>query len=171
MAELQAPSFRCCSGAGYACRPCSEPLLQALRCVSPRHMLLRLPPACNVLPVTPAPLPPPANPPSQLGSQPAQGSCLLSSEALLAGRWVATNSTPWAGGLGLPGALFEPAGCASSRWRPLAGPAVARCLQGAGYDRLLISGDSTVRQLFVRLVRCVLCWYRPAAAGASCGVC
>ncbi|KAL4444046.1 hypothetical protein ABPG75_011783 [Micractinium tetrahymenae] len=156
MAELQGPTFQCCSGAGYACRICSEPLLQALRCVGPRHMLLRLPARCGAAQLLPGPPPPPPPPPGQPGSQRARASCQLPSAAVLGGRWVAASSTPWAGMPGLPGALFQPAGGACDRRRPLVGPAVSRCLRAAGFDRLLISGDSTVRQLFTQLVRWVL---------------
>lgn len=171
MAELRAPPFRCCSGAGYACRPCSEALLQALRCVSPRHMLLRLPPGCGAPSVLSAAPPLQTSPPGQPSRLHAQDSCQLSSAAVSGGRWMAATSTPWAGLPGLPGALFEPAGGACSRRRPVVGPAVPRCLQAAGYHRLLVSGDSTVRQLFARLVRWVAALNGPSLSGSRCKAC
>lgn len=166
MGELPVPSFQCCSGAGYKCRPCSERLLQALSCVSPRHMLLQLPPGCGGAPLLPGPLPPLMTQPIRGGRQRGQGGCMLSSEAVRSGRWVATSSTRWPGMPGLPGALFEPAGVACGGRCPLAGPAMLRCLQAAGYDRLLASGDSTVRQLFTRLIRCAVWCVYPALFGS-----
>lgn len=147
----QAPgtaSFPCCSdlGAGVRCPPCNPALLAALQCIAPRYMLLRPAPGCGaaVLPPPPPPLPPP---------QPR--GCSLSSDQVAAGQWVPTRSTPTWGSPGVPGLSFQlppGGGAACGGQRPLGSAEVPRCLWSAGFDRVVFSGDSTVRHLYTRFV-------------------
>lgn len=165
LAELppHVASFECCGGPNYTCHnagyPCpAEALLPALRCVSPRHMLLLPPPGCSLTGGASA-AGHAAGRAGQL-SVPLQ-QCLPSAEAVAGGSWVEVSSPA---GPGVPSLQFQPA-CrtASSSNRdhqpkppaplaPLAGPEALQRLWGAGFDRVVISGDSTVRHFYNRLV-------------------
>ncbi len=129
-------TFPCCTNGslGTSCPPCSQHLLQTLECLAPRHMLLRPQPGCA------AQLPPPPRLPPQLP-------CGLSPKALAAGSWVQKPpSAPAASHLS-----FQPA--APCRQQRLLGSAeVPGCLWAAGFDRVVVSGDSTARQLYTRLI-------------------
>lgn len=145
--------FECCGGlnytcysSGYACP--AKALLPALRCISPRHMLLRLPPGCSLPTATQA---------AQLRVPLQQ--CLPSADGVARGSWVETG----AAGVGVPTLRFQPACSPAGGGRQhsllalapppaLAGPAAAQRLWAAGFDRVVISGDSTVRHLYNRLV-------------------
>lgn len=145
VAERQPGSsdFRCCSqgqGGAAECKPCLPHTLQTLECIAPRSLLLRQAPGCGA-----ALRAPPAPPPL-----PAQPTCPLPSAAVAAGEWVFTDpasaSTP-----AVPLLTFKPATpCAQQR--PVAAAEVPGCLWAAGIDRLVVSGDSTTRHLYSRLV-------------------
>ena len=154
-------NFTCCShelGYGqYTCSKCSEELLVNLQCLAPRRMLLRPAPGCG------AALAPPLPPPRQEQRRSA-GSCRLSTAALLNGAWRLVHPNPARAPPGEPMLAFHSApsssdttpgggggGCAQRR--PLGAPEVPRCLRAAGFDRVVVSGDSTVRHLYNRLVR------------------
>ena len=124
-------AYKCCAGAGYPCQPCSEGLLDALRCISPRRMLLRPAPGCAAAYDNAAP----AQRRSGRG-----GACQLSSDAVAAGRWLSANGTPLGDAPGMPGAFFVPEADSGCSWRPLVGPAVPRCLRAARINRIVISG-------------------------------
>lgn len=164
LAELpqHAANFECCGGQNYTCHSSgyacpAEALLPALRCVSPRHMLLGLPPGCSLHGGGSAAAPTDAHA-AQLRVPLQQ--CLPSAEGIATGRWVEIRSPA---GPGVPSLRFQP-GCSPAsgsgqpflRARaprpPLAGPAALQRLWGAGFDRVVISGDSTVRHLYNRLV-------------------
>lgn len=147
MAEAAVEAFDCCGGPGYACQQCSQPLMQALQCVSPRGMLLEAAPPCSFtigsVPATPA--------------APDGSSCPLSAARVFGGRWV-NASRALAAREGVPSLVFELAPrMGSSSDAPaasphLVGPQVAARLWASGFDRVVISGDSTVRHLYNHLV-------------------
>ncbi len=145
MAEAAHEAFDCCGGPGYACQQCSPSLMQSLRCVSPRSMLLQTAqPSCS-LDVTSAP----AMPAVADGSR-----CPLSAAQVFGGRW-ANASAALRARQGVPSLVFEPAplmGDSAAAAQHLVGPQVAERLWASGYDRVVISGDSTVRHLYNRLV-------------------
>lgn len=163
LAELppQAASFECCGGDNFTCHSdgyaCPiDKLLPALRCVSPRQMLLRLPPGCG-LPHGSSAGAAPAGATHATQLRGPQPQCRPSADAIVAGSWVESSR---AAVPGVPSLQFQPA-CsrltttglrAPAPAPPLAGPEALQRLWGAGFDRVVISGDSTVRHLYNRLV-------------------
>lgn len=149
-------SFRgCCSGAlqNASCSPCSEEVVAALQCLTPRRMLLRPAPGCG------AALDASAQQQQRLSS----GSrCDLSAAAVANGTWEAATPAELAAAPALPRAFFRLAapgsgdGAACQQPRRLhrfgAAEVAPRCLWAAGFDRVVISGDSSIRHLFNRLV-------------------
>lgn len=134
--------FSCCSrqGGNLGCRPCLLHTQQTLECIAPRSLLLRQAPGCGA-----ALRPPPAPPPL-----PAQPTCALPSAAVAAGYW-AFNDAAAADTPAVPLLTFKAAApCAQQR--PLAAAELPSCLWAAGIDRLVVSGDSTTRHLYSRLV-------------------
>ena len=132
-------AFSCCTNgsAGTGCPTCSPPIFSALECTAPRHMLLHPQPGCAAQVVPPPRLPPP---------QSLQQPCSLTAGAVEKGRWaLSPGDLPAA-----PRHSFQPT--ASCRQRPLGAAEVPACLWAAGFDRVLVSGDSTVRQLYTRLI-------------------
>jgi hypothetical protein len=120
----------CCGGEGYTCSDCPIAKLQALHCVSPRHLLLQAAPGCSI-----------AKP---------QACIRLSAADTLQGRWVnASDAAP--GPPGTPPLLFQPASDAA-RGPPMGAAEALQRIWGAGYDRVVVSGDSTVRHVYNRLV-------------------
>lgn len=146
MAEAAVEEFDCCGGPGYVCKNCSQPLMHSLQCVSPRSMLLHAAPSCSLEGDLV-----PARPAAADGSR-----CPLSAAQVFGGRW-ANASGALAARQGVPSLVFEPApsmGSSSAAAAPphLVGPQVAARLWASGYDRVVISGDSTVRHLYNHLV-------------------
>ena len=173
--------FSCCSGREYACTNCSQPLLAHLHCASPRHMLLRPPPGCGLPPLPPPPhmwqagsscgLPSAAvwdglwsaATPTQAAATPALPGAIFQLVAPGGGGSSSgANGSSSSGGGGSAEAPASPscggrdptAACASPPCLAARGAAevVPRCLWAAGFDRVLVSGDSSVRHLFNRLV-------------------
>jgi hypothetical protein len=125
-------SVPCCGGQDYKCRKCPAAKVDTLRCVSPRHMLLQAAPGCG----------------TSLAA--ARGCTQLSAADTLQGRWVnASIAAP--GPPGTPPLLFQPAGDAA-RGPPMGAAEALQRIWGAGYDRVVVSGDSTVRHVYNRLV-------------------
>ena len=133
-------TFPCCTNGslGTGCPECSQHLLQTLGCLAPRHMLLRPQPGCAALPPLLPRLPPPL---------PPQLPCGLTPKALITGSWV--QAAPDA--LGAPPLSFQPAAPCRQQ-RALGSAEVPGCLWAAGFDRVVVSGDSTARQLYTRLI-------------------
>lgn len=168
LAELppSAASFECCGGpnytchsAGYACP--AEALLLTLRCVSPRHMLLRPLPGCQLSGGCGAAWGAPGHATRAAQPRVPLQQCPPSAQAVAGGSWVEVSSPVVPG---VPSLQFQPA-CSPPRSGslyhniqpqvpppPLAGPEALQRLWAAGFDRVLISGDSTVRHLYNRLV-------------------
>lgn len=155
-------AFNCCAGSADTCKSCTPEVLAHLRCLSPSRMLLRPAPGCGHLlaPQLPAAL-------WQPGPRRAPA-CALSTAAIANGSWAAPAEAEAAPAM--PEVLFRLAAGPGSGSKPSDGGAVPactakqqlrrlgaaeaapRCLWSAGYQRVLISGDSSVRQLFNRLV-------------------
>ena len=135
-------AFPCCYSGRVppSCPACSPQLLSTLDCLAPRHMLLRPQPGCGVQP-------PPRQPPP-LPPLPRQLPCGLETNTLAAGSWVLAPPSAHAA----PQLRFRtPAPCQQQRL--LGAAEVPGCLWAAGFDRVVVSGDSTVRQLYMRLIR------------------
>jgi hypothetical protein len=150
--------FPCCQQTG--CKPCNAEIFGHLQCVSPRHMLLRPRAGCSSM-LVPPPLPP-VLPRRPLGQQPNAGqggSRMLPLAALLNGTWAPSGNETMLPPPGVPPLLFHPAANASSGGAaptarpPLTALEAYRCFYKAGFNRVVISGDSSVRHLFNRLVR------------------
>lgn len=137
-------AFTCCSnpGTGFGCRPCLSYMLQTLQCIAPRYQLLRPAPGCDAALRPPPPLPP------QLPAQPV---CSLPSAAVFAGKWALTYDMPAWDTPATPLLAFQPA-AACAQQRPVGAAEVPACLSAAGIDRVVVSGDSTVRHLYSRLI-------------------
>lgn len=154
----QGGSFRgCCSGINYTCSPCSEQIFSDLECMAPRRMLLRPAPGCGAA----------LDALAQHQQRPStSSSTCLAAAAVANGTWELATPAELATGPAQPGAFFQLAPSSSSSHRPdsaacqqprqlhrLGAAEVApRCLWTAGFDRVVISGDSTVRHFFDRLV-------------------
>lgn len=151
VAELVGSDFKCCSTT--SCKPC-PPFFNSslLPCIAPRYLLLRPGAGCAaaVLPPPPDPLPPPPGP----------RGCDLSAAAVQAGSWVLRDVAP--AGPGSTRLQFQPGPsrgssggggrggtCSRQRLRPAEVP---RCFWASGFDRVVVSGDSTVRHLYGRLI-------------------
>lgn len=140
------PVVPCCGGERYACKPCPRPTLSALQCISPRHALLLPAPGCTVTGGSGG------RPSAASGAPVSAGSCgPLSAAAVSSGQWVAASSV--SGSVpGAPPLLFQPGKQRRSR-PPLGAFETVERLWGAGFDRVVVSGDSTVRHFYNRLVR------------------
>lgn len=137
MGELPAgAAMRCCGGEGspMPCAACPADKLDALQCVQPRSMLLQAAPGCK----------PGVGARSALS---AGGNRSLSSLDVANGRWLETGRHAAAG---VPPLLFQPAGAPPQR--PIGAAEVPGRLWAAGFDRVVVSGDSTVRHVYNRLV-------------------
>lgn len=144
--EAGATTFACCSrqpGGPFGCTPCKPPVMRAVECIAPRFALLRPAPGCGT--ALPPPLPPPPRPLTARRS-----ACHLDTAAVLGGKWIPARSTPGWEAPGAPGLFFSPTAACAQR---LPGPAtIPGCLLARGFDRVVVSGDSTVRHLFSRLL-------------------
>ena len=173
-------SFNCCTGdKGGACQACSPEVIAHLQCPSPRHMLLQPLPGCADVLAAPLPaalwqpgqrraaacsLPWAAiangswEAPAPAETAPALPEVLFrlaapdSSGSSSSKRRASRTGTSGSGNDGGP--TPAPACDPQQRLRGLGAAEVApRCLWAAGLDRVVVSGDSTVRQsLFNRLV-------------------
>lgn len=134
-------AFPCCSGGslGPSCPACGQHLIHKLQCSAPRQMLLRPQPGCGMQLLPRQQLPPPPPPP--------QLPCSLVPASLAGGSWVTTPP-------GVPAAprlSFRPAAPCQQQQR-VGSAEVPACLWAAGFDRVVVSGDSTARQLYTRLI-------------------
>lgn len=182
LGELQhGTAFDCCSGREYSCRNCSAQVLASLACTCPRHVLLRPAPLCGALlapPMPPALWQPGWDSRCSLDAAavwngswenltaaetaPALPAALFhllhgggSSSVSTSDKGSSSNAASIQGGRsGGANGSRSPAACSpTQRMHQLGAAEVAsRCLWPAGFDRVLVSGDSSVRQLYNRLV-------------------
>lgn len=167
-------------GANYTCTDCAPALLHHVACLASRQSLLRLPHGCTgpALPFPPPPAPPlpPAGPRGcpMSAADVAAGKWLPTANTSAAGMpsipllvfqlpdtHNGSSSSSNSGADGAAGADSSAGGSEASssssggsqtcRQRRLGSAEVPGCLWAAGFDRVVVSGDSTIRMLWNRL--------------------